>query len=104
MESALYSLFQIDVRNLAKSKLLICKEFHVQPSEVMKLVFFEYEYMVEDIKEIQKERESQQEAEEKQNAQLARQMKNPAANYKLPNYSQAIPKVSMPSFSMPSFK
>ena len=99
MEFALYSLFQIDVRNLVTNKLLICKEYHIQPSEIDRLVFFEYEYMLDDIKDHQKERQSQQEAEEKQQSQMMRQMKNPASAYKAP----AMPNFSPPSFSMPSF-
>ena len=102
MEFALYSLFQIDVRNLAKNKLLICKEFNVQFSEIMKLVFFEYEYLIEDIKQIQKERETQEEAQQKEYGQLQRQMRNPmqfaSQNFKMP----AAPKIGqMPSFSFP---
>ena len=102
MEFAIYSLFQIDVRNLAKNKLLICKEFNVQFSEIMKLVFFEYEYLIEDIKQIQKERETQEEAQQKEYGQLQRQMRNPmqfaAQNFKMPS----APKIGqMPSFSFP---
>ena len=63
MEFALYSLFRVDIRNLVKNKLLICKEFKIQPSEIDRLVFFEYEYMLEDIKEYQKEKQTQAEAQ-----------------------------------------
>ena len=100
MESALYSLFQIDVRNLAKNRLFIAKEFKIQPSEIYKLDFFEYEWYLEDINEYQKEKQSQAEAQEKQHQQMQRQMKNPMGsmgNFKPP----AMP--TMPSFTMPKF-
>lgn len=111
MESALYSLFQIDVRNLVKNRLYIAKEYHIQPSEVLNMVFFEYEYMIEDIKEHQKEREAQQEKEEKEQQMMTRQMKNPyGSGFKMPsmpNYGnmKAPSMPSMPNFanSMPKF-
>ena len=50
MESVLYSIWQVDVRNLVINKLYICKEYHIQPSEIDRMVYFEYEYMEEEIK------------------------------------------------------
>ena len=84
MEFALYSLFRVDIRNLVKNKLLICKEFKIQPSEIDRLVFFEYEYMLEDIKEYQKEKQTQAEAQEKQQEMMQRQMRNPMGGMKTP--------------------
>lgn len=69
----------------------------MQPSEIDRMVFFEYEYMLDDIKEYQKEKETQAEAQEKQQAQMQQQMRNPMGNIKMPS----MPK--MPSFTMPKF-
>ena len=67
----------------------------MQPSEIDRMVFFEYEYMLEDIKDYQKERQSQAEAQEKQQAQMQRQMQNPTRNMKMPSMP-AMPKFTMP--------
>lgn len=101
MESAVYLLFRVDVRNLAKNRLLIAKEFRIQPSEIYKLEFFEYEWFLEEIEEYNKEKQSQAEAQEKQHQQMQQQMRNPGKNIKMPSMP-SMPK--MPSFSMPSFK
>ena len=84
----------MDVRNLVRNKLYICKEYHIQPSEIDRLVFFEYEYMLEDIKAEQKEAERRNAEEEKKYSSMN----------KVPNYNQMMSNVgrSMPSLS--SFK
>lgn len=98
MESALYLLWQVDVRNLVKNKLFICRDYHIQPSEIDRMMWFEYEYMIEDIKEIKKQEEKQQEAQDKQ-----------YNNMKMPNYSNAMRGMtgnmssSMPKISLPKF-
>lgn len=94
MEFAVYSLFRIEIRSLVKNRFLICKEYHIPPSEINSMIFFEYEWLIEDIKEIQKEQQTQQEAQEKQNVAWQQSMKNPMKNVQLPK---------MPSFSMPKF-
>ena len=75
MESVLYSLWRINVKNLVLNKLYICKEYHIQPSEIDRLVFFEYEYMMDEIKVIQKQQEKQREEEDKQYANMQKNMK-----------------------------
>lgn len=96
MESALYSIWQVDVRNLVKNKLFICKEYHIQPSEIDRMVYFEYEYILEDIKKEQKEAEKRNKEDEKKYGNMG----------KMPNYNQMMSSVgrsmpSLPSFSMP---
>ena len=87
------------------NKLYICKEYHIQPSEIDRLVFFEYEYMMDEIKVIQKQQEKQREAEDKQYANMQKNM-NPAAmasQYK-PNMGSFNPgSFSLPSISVPKF-
>lgn len=93
MESVLYSMWSIDARNLVQNKFIICREYHIQPSEIDRMLMFEYEYLLEDIKDYVKKQEKQRQEEEKNN------------NFKMPNTSQmmsqaqsSIPKVSIPKF------
>ena len=59
----------------------------MQPSEVMQMIYFEYEWMLDDIKEYQKEKQSQAEAQEKEQQQLQRSMRNPMGNFKQPSFT-----------------
>lgn len=95
MEFVLYSLWQVDVKNLVQNKLFICKEYHVQPSEIDRMVFFEYEYILEYIRKEQKEQKKRQEEDEKK-----------YGNMNIPNYSSMMSAASknipsMPKISMP---
>lgn len=96
MESVLYSIWRVDVRNLVRNKLYICKEYHIQPSEIDNLVYFEYEYMLEDINKEQKEQEKKNKDDEKKYAGLGR---TPNYNSMMNNVGRSMPK--LPSFSMP---
>lgn len=92
MESALYSLWVISLRNLARNKLHICKEWHIQPSEIDRMPYFQYEEYLELIQEFNKEEENRRKQEEKQ--------------YKMPNMNNmmssvkrnmpTIPKMNIP--------
>ena len=86
----------MDVRNLVRNKLYICKEYHIQPSEIDNLVYFEYEYMLEDINKEQKEQEKKNKDDEKKYAGLGR---TPNYNSMMNNVGRSMPK--LPSFSMP---
>ncbi len=65
MESALYSMWSIDIRNLVQNKFILCREYHIQPSEIDRMLMFEYEYLIEDIKAYVKKQEEQQKEDEK---------------------------------------
>lgn len=92
MESVTYSLFLVDIRNLVRNKLNICKEYHIQPSEIDRMPFYEYEYMLEDINADIKEQEKRQKEEEKK-----------YGNVSTPNYNQMMRNASsnLPKFNMP---
>ena len=95
MESVLCSIWQVDVRNLVVNKLYICRDYHIQPSEIDKMAYFEYEYIWEEIKKEQKEQEKRQKEEEKK-----------YGTPKMPNYNQLMSSVgksmpSLPNFSIP---
>ncbi len=94
MESAIYSLYQVDIRNLVRNKLNICKEYHIQPSEIDRLQYYEYEYMLEEINKDIKEQEKRQKEQDKQQQKTMGSMSN---------YNQIMrnAQASMPKFSMP---
>ena len=68
--------FIINLRNLTKNKLFICKEYHIQPSEIDRMQFWEYEWYTDEIKEITKEQEKQQKNIGVVNFLLVEQKKN----------------------------
>ena len=63
---------------MVKNKLFICKEYHIQPSEIDRMVYFEYEYILEDIKKEQKEAEKRNKEDEKKYGNMG----------KMSNYNQ----------------
>lgn len=94
MELAIYSMYLVDIRNLVRNKLNICKEYHIQPSEIDRMMYFEYEYILEDINKDIKEQEKRQKEQEKQQESYKSSM---------PNYSKMMSGMqsSIPKFSMP---
>ena len=46
----IYSTYRINTASLVRNKLFICKEWHVQPSEIDKMPYYEYEQILEEIK------------------------------------------------------
>lgn len=86
---------------MVRNKLYICKEYHIQPSEIDNFVYYEYEWILEEIKLIQKEQEKQQEQHDKDIGRMQSNM-NPAKmmnSMKMPNMSQ----MSMPKMNIPKF-
>lgn len=77
---------------MVKNKLFIAKEWHIQPSEIDSMVFYEYEWMLEEINIIQKEQEKQNQEEEKKYASMQKSFKQP---------KMTMP--TMPKFNMPKF-
>ena len=68
--SIVIKTFIVNLRNLTKNKLFICIEYHIQPSEIDRMQFWEYEWYTDEIKEISKEQEKQQKQQEKEHAAL----------------------------------
>ena len=87
-------MYLVDIRNLVKNKLSICKEYHVQPSEIDRMMYFEYEYILEEIYKDIREQEKRQKEQEKQQESYRSSM---------PNYSKMMSGIqsSMPKFSIP---
>ena len=83
---------------MVKNKLYICRDWHIQPSEIDRLVYFEYEYILQDINKENKEQEKRNKEDEKKYGNMG----------KLPNYNNMMNSTShnmpkMPSFNMPKF-
>ena len=85
--------FIVNLRNLTKNKLFICKEYHIQPSEIDRMQFWEYEWYTDEIKEISKAQEKEQKRQEKEYSSIQGSM-NPSNMMR--NVSQSMPSVSMP--------
>lgn len=54
-------MFQISLRNYFKVKSYLYHHYRTQPSEIESLPFYEYEYLVEDLKEMLDEKRAQEE-------------------------------------------
>jgi hypothetical protein len=65
MEYAIIKLFMIDLYHLVDLKAAFAKNFHIQPSEVDRMVFWEYEMFVESLNALVKEDNERQEDEMK---------------------------------------
>lgn len=76
----------------------------MQPSEIDKFPFYEFEWILEEIKILQKEQEKQQEQNDKGLGSLSgmntsKMMNNMTSGMKMPNMSS----MSMPKMSIPKF-
>jgi hypothetical protein len=56
-------MFKIDIVNLIKVKVSLVKEFHMQPSEVDSMLFWEYELFMKELNSAVKEDNKRQEKE-----------------------------------------
>ena len=93
MESAVYSTFKVSVASLVRNSLFICKEYHIQPSEMLYVPYWIYEEYLANIKDIQKQEEKERKKQENQQGSM------------MPK-APSMPKVSMPSMpkiSIPKF-
>lgn len=56
-------MFQIDLVSLIKVKASLSKQFHIQPSEIDRMAFWEYEFYLNAINDIINEENEQQKKE-----------------------------------------
>ena len=89
---------------MVRNKLFICKEWHIQPSEIDKMPYYEYEQILEAINIVQKDEEKRRKEEEKQykgmNSMNPKSMMN-SMSRSMPSFntnSFKMPTVSMPKF------
>lgn len=62
-EYAIIKLFIIDLSKLAELKATLAKNFHIQPSEIDKMVYWEYELFLQSMNDQVKEENERQKAE-----------------------------------------
>jgi hypothetical protein len=98
IETAIFSLFKIDVLNYIKTKAVLSKEFHIQPSEIDLMPAWEYEIFIQEINSLVKE-ENDRNKKEMDRAGYDKitdkNYMNKIANGKLPNMPNGT------SFKMP---
>ena len=93
MESAVYSIYKVSVVNSVRNSLFICREYHIQPSEMLKMPYWIYEEYLANIKDIQKKEEKEQKDQDKRYNSMMPKMPS------MPKMSApAMPKISIPKF------
>ena len=86
---------------MVKNELYICKEWHIQPSEINRLPYYEYEWILEDINEDHKEQEKRSKEEQKQYDSMKQSMPN--LNNMQRNIGKSMPNMTLPKISIPKF-
>ena len=105
MESSLYSQFQINIENLVQNKVSLVRNFHIQPSEIDRMPYWEYEYFIKYANQMIEEENKRQE-EENEGYDMDSIKRN--ANSMMKGTTSKMPKMpsipgmpKMPSFSIP---
>ena len=95
MESLIFGLLKIDIISLIKSKAILSKNFHIQPSEVDMMPMWEYELYLKQLNElVEEENEKHKDIEQGQGKDMNKYKKM------INNRSQpSMPKT--PNFNMP---
>lgn len=96
----IYATYRVSTEQIFKNQLYICKDYHIQPSEIDRMPYYEYELILEEIKAIQKQQEKENESQEKQQSQM---MKNMNPNSMMNSMKGSIPNMSMPKVNIPKF-
>lgn len=93
MESAVYSIYKVSVVNSVRNSLFICREYHIQPSEILRMPYWIYEEYLANIKDIQKKEEKEQKDQDKRYNNMMPKIPS------MPKMSApAMPKISIPKF------
>ena len=93
MESAVYSIYKVSVVNSVRNSLFICREYHIQPSEILRMPYWIYEEYLANIKDIQKKEEKEQKDQDKRYNSMMPKMPS------MPKMSApTMPKISIPKF------
>ena len=93
MESAVYSIYKVSVVNSVRNSLFICREYHIQPSEILRMPYWIYEEYLANIKDIQKKEEKEQKDQDKRYNSIMPKMPS------MPKMSApSMPKISIPKF------
>ncbi len=84
-------MFQVSIRSLLKVRVYIYHHLRVQPSEIDGMPFYEYEYLLEDLKQLLEERQVAEKGQspEEHTPSVARAMSDAR---------KAMPKMPAPKF------
>lgn len=96
----IYATYRISTEQIFKNQLYICKDYHIQPSEIDRMPYYEYELILEEINAIQKQQEKENENQEKHQSQM---MKNMNPNSMMNSMKGSISNMSMPKVNIPKF-
>lgn len=112
-EDLIYGSFKIDIVDLISLKAALSKAFHIQPSEIDRMPFWELEIYTKELERLVKEESEQQKHEmDKSGAKDAMKMTKPGymqnmmkgtsdAMPKMPNMNMNMPKtITMPTYRM----
>lgn len=93
-------MFQINLLNLIKNKVNLSKNFYISPSELDRMYYWEYEYLLEEVNySIKAENERQEKENEKYSGMNPRSMMRNAHSMMPKSSNFSAPKIpSMPSF------
>ena len=94
-----YDMFRINLENLIKNKIYIAREYHIQPSEIDKIPFYEYEIYLEQMNLIAKKQEEENRKQQEEYEGMRSSM-NPAKMMSGMKNGMSMPK--MPTMSSPS--
>lgn len=101
-EEAVLNLFMVDAMELISVKAQLCKAFSIQPSEIDKMAFWEFELFVKELERLTKEENERQKGElDKSGAKDAMKMTKPGYMQKM--MKDSMPKMpDMGKFKMPT--
>lgn len=104
MEYSIMKLFVVNLLQLIKNKVALSKNFGIAPSEIDRMFYWEYEYMLEEVNNtIKTENEKNEKDNKKYGNMNPHSMMRDAGKY-MPKGNSSIPKIpSIGSSSFPSF-
>ena len=92
LEFSVIKLFQVRLLNLIKNKVGLAKNFYIAPSEIDRMYYWEYEYMLD---EVNNNIKAENERQEKENAKYG----DMSPKSMMRNVQSQMPK--MPSMNIP---
>lgn len=98
MLSIIHAMFQVNYEQAVKTSLYIGKEYNIARSEILRMPYFEYEIILEEINAIQKEQEQRNKQQEKEQSNMMKQYNpNTMMNNINRNMNMSMPKVNIPT-------
>ena len=89
---------------MVRNKLHIAKNYHIQPSEIDNLPYYEYEMYLEEINIIAKKEEEQNEKQNEQYADMQSSMNPQKMMQQAQQNMPSMGNIKMPSFNNGSFQ